>query len=109
MKRPEKIYHNLFNELSAPNTKNKDEYKSSKIPNTNHRIGKNFEELPSILIKTKDQESIVSNYKGANILLRFNVTEVLTLSNNLENLFFLLLFNNVSSNSSPSTWCPIKS
>jgi len=65
------MYHDLFNKLSAPNTKNKDEYKSSKIPNTNHRIGKNFEELPSILIKTKDQESLVSNYKGANILLRF--------------------------------------
>ena len=65
------MYNDLFNKLSAPNTKNKDEYKSSKIPNTNHRIGKNFEGLPSILIKTKDQESIVGNYKGANILLRF--------------------------------------
>ena len=66
------MYHDLFNKLTAPDSNNKDEYKSSKIPNTNHIIGKNFEGLPSILIKTKDQESIVSNYKGANILLRFN-------------------------------------
>ena len=66
------MYHGLFNKLTAPDSNNKDEYKSSKIPNTNHIIGKNFEGLPSILIKTKDQESIVSNYKGANILLRFN-------------------------------------
>ena len=66
------MYHGLFNKLTTPDSNNKDEYKSSKIPNTNHIIGKNFEGLPSILIKTKDQESIVSNYKGANILLRFN-------------------------------------
>ena len=66
------MYHSLFNKLTTPDSNNKDEYKSSKIPNTNHIIGKNFEGLPSILIKTKDQESIVSNYKGANILLRFN-------------------------------------
>jgi len=66
------MYHDLFNKLTAPDSNNKDEYKSSKIPNTSHIIGKNFEGLPSILIKTKDQESIVSNYKGANILLRFN-------------------------------------
>jgi hypothetical protein len=65
------MYHSLFNELSVPDSDNKDEYKSIKIPKTNHRIAKNFEGLPSILIKTKDKDSIVSNYKGANILLRF--------------------------------------
>ena len=38
----------------------------------------------------------------------FIINEVLILSNNVEILFFLLLFNNVSSNSSPSIWYPVK-
>ena len=80
------MYHGLFNKLTTPDSNNKDEYKSSKIPNTNHIIGKNFEGLPSILIKTKDQESIVSNYKGANILLRFN--EIILLSFVTFNIMF---------------------
>ena len=61
----------LFKELSSPNTNNENEFKSSLIPKTSHRVAKNSKGLPSILINTMKDDSLVSNYKGANILLRF--------------------------------------
>tara|TARA_Y100000816_G_C26053976_1_gene552917 strand:- start:95 stop:1054 length:960 start_codon:yes stop_codon:yes gene_type:complete len=65
------MYYKLFKELSSPNTNNENEFKSSLIPKTSHRVAKNSKGLPSILINTKKDDSLVSNYKGANILLRF--------------------------------------
>ena len=65
------MYYELFKELSSPDTNNENEFKSSLIPKTNHRVAKNSKGLPSILINTKNDDSLVSNYKGANILLRF--------------------------------------
>lgn len=65
------MYYELFKELSEPNTNSENEFKSSLIPNTSHRIAKNSKGLPSILINTKNDDSLVGNYKGANILLRF--------------------------------------
>jgi hypothetical protein len=66
------MYFNLFKQLSIPETNNDDEFKSTLIQNTKHRVAKNSKGLPSILINTKDSENLVSNYKGTNILLRFN-------------------------------------
>ena len=66
------MYFDLFKKLSMPDSNNDDEFKSILIDNTNHRVAKNSKGLPAILINTKDDESLVSNYKGANILLRFN-------------------------------------
>ncbi len=65
------MYYKLFKELSSPNTNNENEFKSSLIPKTSHRVAKNSMGLPSILINTMKDDSLVSNYKGANILLRF--------------------------------------
>ena len=66
------MYFDLFKQLSIPETNNDDEFKSTLIQNTKHRVAKNSKGLPSILINTKDSENLVSNYKGTNILLRFN-------------------------------------
>ena len=66
------MYFDLFKKLSIPESNNDDEFKSILIDNTKHRVAKNSKGLPSILINTKDNESLVSNYKGTNILLRFN-------------------------------------
>ena len=65
------MYYELFKQLSIPNSNNKNEFKSSLISKTKHRVAKNAEGLPSILINTKDDDSLVNNYKGDNILLRF--------------------------------------
>ena len=48
------MYYELFKELSSPNTSNENEFKSSLIPNTSHRVAKNSKGLPSILINTKE-------------------------------------------------------
>ena len=65
------MYYDLFKKLSTPESNNEGEFKSSLIKSTKHRVGKNSKGLPSILINTKNNESLVGNYKGANILLRF--------------------------------------
>ena len=65
------MYYDLFKKLSTPESNNDGEFKSSLIKSTKHRVGKNSKGLPSILINTKNNESLVGNYKGANILLRF--------------------------------------
>ena len=65
------MYYELFKKLSTPDTNNENEYKSSLIPKSSHRVAKNSEGLPSILINTKEDDSLIGNYKGANILLRF--------------------------------------
>ena len=36
------MYYELFKELSSPNTSNENEFKSSLIPNTSHRVAKKF-------------------------------------------------------------------
>ena len=65
------MLYNLFKKISIPETKKNNTYKSIIIPNTNHRVAKNYEGLPSILISTKDDNSLTSNYRGKNILLNF--------------------------------------
>ena len=65
------MYYDLFKKISTPESNNHDEFKTTLIKDTNHRIAKNSKGLPSILINTKEDESLVGNYKGANILLRF--------------------------------------
>lgn len=65
------MFYDLFKKLSLPETSNLDEYKSSIIPNSSHRVAKNFKGLPAILIKTKNDDNMINNYKGDNILLRF--------------------------------------
>ena len=59
------MYYELFKKLSTPDTNNENEYKSSLIPKSSHRVAKNSEGLPSILINTKEDDSLISNYKGA--------------------------------------------
>ena len=51
------MYHDLFNKLTAPDSNNKDEYKSSKIPNTNHIIGKNFDKTSTFNARNKDAQN----------------------------------------------------
>tara|TARA_B100000902_G_scaffold266937_1_gene252976 strand:- start:1226 stop:2185 length:960 start_codon:yes stop_codon:yes gene_type:complete len=65
------MYYELFKKLTSPNANNENEFKTSLIPKTSHRVAKNAKGLPSILINTKDDDSLINNYKGANIFLRF--------------------------------------
>jgi hypothetical protein len=65
------MLYNLFKKISKPENKEINTFKSIIIPDTNHRVAKNHDGLPSILISTKDDDSLTSNYKGKNILLNF--------------------------------------
>ena len=52
------MYFDLFKQLSIPETNNDDEFKSTLIQNTKHRVAKNSKGLPSILINTKDTPTV---------------------------------------------------
>ena len=63
----------IFNKLETPTEKKEDIYKTQSILGKYHRLGKNYNGLPSILINTKKNNESVAPYKGMSIRLRFNI------------------------------------
>ena len=63
----------IFKKLETPNEKKEDIYKTQLILGKYHRLGKNYNGLPSILINTKINNELVAPYKGMSIRLRFNI------------------------------------
>ena len=63
----------IFKKLETPTEKKEDIYKTQLILGKYHRLGKNYNGLPSILINTKKNNESVAPYKGMSIRLRFNI------------------------------------
>jgi hypothetical protein len=63
----------IFKKLETPSEKKEDTYKTELILGKYHRLGKNYDGLPSILINTKKNNESVVPYKGMSIRLRFNI------------------------------------
>ena len=63
----------IFDNLEIPLTDKEDSYTTKKIFQKNHRIGKNFNNQPSILFKTTKKINVYSDYLGKNIYLRYDI------------------------------------
>lgn len=63
---------NIFESLKIPEGEKEDLYVTQKIFEKSHRIGKNYKNQPSLLFKTKKSNSVLNNYLGKNIYLRFD-------------------------------------
>lgn len=63
----------LFDTLSVPTSYTKDNYETTKIFDSNHRLGKNFKGEPSILFKTNKNNFKNTDYLGKYIHLRFDI------------------------------------
>ena len=83
------MLENIFNKLQTPSENDEDIYKTESLFDGPHRIGKNYKGLPSILIKTKKNNDSVSNYKGINIRLRFDINCKIHENNEKENFTIL--------------------
>ena len=58
------MYYELFKKLTSPSANNENEFKTSLIPKTSHRVAKNAKGLPSILINTKDDDSLINTFNS---------------------------------------------
>ena len=63
----------LFDKIEVPNDTKKDLYNTKEIFKSNHRLGKNSSNEPSLLFKTQDNKINQVDYLGKYIHLRFNV------------------------------------
>lgn len=63
----------LFDKIEVPNDTKKDKYNTKEIFKSNHRLGKNSSNEPSLLFKTQDNKINQVDYLGKYIHLRFNV------------------------------------
>ena len=88
------MYYELFKEPSSPDTNNENEFKSSLIPKTNHRVAKNSKGLPSILINTKNDDSFLSKIssKLINKVVNNNSSNKINLKDALTLIFLILAF-----------------
>ena len=68
----------IFDKLEVPDTEKEDLYVTKKIFKKDHRIGKNLNNQPSLLFKTKQNKTSIDNYLGKNIYLRFNIPCTIT-------------------------------
>lgn len=64
---------NLFDKIEIPKDSKEDSYNTEEIFKSNHRLGKNSSNEPSLLFKTKDNKVSQVDYLGKYIHLRFNV------------------------------------
>ncbi len=63
----------LFDKIEIPNDTQEDSYNTKEIFKSNHRLGKNLNNEPSLLFKTQDNNVNQVDYLGKYIHLRFNV------------------------------------
>ena len=84
----------IFNKLETPTEKKEDIYKTQSILGKYHRLGKNYNGLPSILINTKKNNESVAPYKGMSIRLRFNINCKIHEENEKQNYTILSCISN---------------
>ena len=84
----------IFNKLETPTEKKEDIYKTQSILGKYHRLGKNYNGLPSILINTKKNNESVAPYRGMSIRLRFNINCKIHEENEKQNYTILSCISN---------------
>ena len=63
----------IYDKIKKPTDDIENNFNTEKIFNENHRLGKDYNNQPSILFNTKDKDKYVAAYKGENIKIRYNV------------------------------------
>ena len=63
----------IYDKIKKPTDDLENNFNTEKIFNENHRLGKDYNNQPSILFNTKDKDKYVAAYKGENIKIRYNV------------------------------------
>ena len=84
----------IFKKLETPSEKQEDIYKTELILGKYHRLGKNYNGLPSILINTKKNNESVAPYRGMSIRLRFNINCKIHEENEKQNYTILSCISN---------------
>lgn len=81
----------LFDKIEIPNDTQEDSYNTKEIFKSNHRLGKNLKNEPSLLFKTQDNNVNQVDYLGKYIHLRFNVKCTLSEKNKKINENYTIL------------------